>query len=136
MLHHISFGVADILRAASFYDAVLAPLGYRRVWEDIRPGEADQAVGYGISDGQDKFAIKLQSPGTSVPRPGFHLAFAAPDRAAVDAFHAAALAHGGSDQGKPGLRPDYGPNYYAAFVLDPDGYWIEAVINVPVPPAH
>ncbi|MBK8158211.1 MAG: VOC family protein [Rhodospirillaceae bacterium] len=131
MLHHISFGVADIVRAATFYDAVLAPLGYCRVWEDIRPGEDDQAVGYGIVNGQDKFAIKQRSPGTSVPRPGFHLAFAAPSRAAVDAFHAAALAQGGSDLGAPGLRPDYGPHYYAAFVLDPDGYWIEAVINAP-----
>ena len=136
MLHHISFGVADIARAASFYDAVLAPLGYRRVWEDIRPGEVDQAVGYGISDGQDKFAIKQRSPGKLAPGPGFHLAFAAPDRAAVDAFHAAALAHGGSDQGKPGLRPDYGTNYYAAFALDPDGYWIEAVINAPAAPTR
>jgi len=63
------------------------------------------------------------------PGEGFHLAFTASDRAAVDAFHAAALRHGGADNGPPGLRPHYGPGYYAAFVIDPDGYRIEAVIN-------
>jgi catechol 2,3-dioxygenase-like lactoylglutathione lyase family enzyme len=129
MLHHISFGVSDIARAAAFYDAVLAPLGFRRVWEDIRPGEDDQAVGYGLTDGNDKFAIKQRAGGQLAAGPGFHLAFAAPSRAAVDAFHAAALKAGGGDNGAPGLRPDYGPGYYAAFVIDPDGFRIEAVIN-------
>jgi catechol 2,3-dioxygenase-like lactoylglutathione lyase family enzyme len=132
MLHHLSFGVSDIERSASFYDAVLAPLGYARVWEDIRPGAADQAVGYGFAGGDDKFAIKLRPQGQLAPGPGFHLAFAAPDRSAVDAFHAAALTCGGRDNGAPGLRLDYGPHYYAAFVFDPDGYWIEAVINAPL----
>jgi catechol 2,3-dioxygenase-like lactoylglutathione lyase family enzyme len=129
MLHHISFGVANIERAAAFYDVVLAPLGYGRVWEDLRPGERDQAVGYGRTGEGDKFAIKLRAPGQLAPGPGFHLAFAAPSREAVRAFHAAALACGARDNGAPGLRPDYGPNYYAAFVIDPDGYPIEAVIS-------
>ncbi|WP_386066069.1 VOC family protein [Tahibacter sp. UC22_41] len=122
MLHHLSFAVADLARAAAFYDAVLAALGYRRVWT------SDTAVGYGIEDDNDLFAIKQRGP-VSPPASGFHLAFAAPSREAVDRFHEAALVHGGRDQGAPGLRPHYGPDYYAAFALDPDGYWIEAVIN-------
>jgi len=131
MLHHVSFGVGDIQRATRFYDSVLAPLGYHRVWEDLRPGEADQAVGYGRAGEGDKFAIKLRSSGQLAPGPGFHLAFAAPNRDAVQAFHAAALAFGAIDNGAPGLRPDYGPHYYAAFVIDPDGFPIEAVFNSP-----
>ena len=131
MLHHISFGVSNIERAAAFYDAVLAPLGYIRVWDDLRPGEADQAVGYGSAGGGDKLAIKLRAKEQRPPGPGFHLAFAAPDRQSIAQFHAAALAHGGRDNGAPGPRPDYGPHYYAAFVIDPDGYHIEAVFNTP-----
>ena len=129
MLHHISLGVSDIDRAAAFYDAALAPLGYVRVWEDLSPGADDQAVGYGVAGGGDKLAIKLRRKGQRPPGPGFHLAFAAPDRQAVAAFHAAALAHAGRDNGGPGLRAHYGPNYFAAFVIDPDGHHIEAVFN-------
>ena len=129
MLHHISFGVADIDRAAAFYDAALAPLGYVRVWEDIRPGEADQAVGYGLPGGGDKLALKFRPEGQRPPGPGFHLALAAPDRDAVTKFFEAAIEHGGSDNGAPGLRSHYGPHYYAAFVVDLDGHHIEAVFN-------
>ena len=129
MLHHISLGVSDIECSAAFYDAALAPLGYVRVWEDIRPGAAGQAVGYGVPGGGDKLAIKYRPEGQRPPGPGFHLAFAAPDRQAVAKFHTAALEHGGRDNGGPGLRPHYGPHYYAAFVVDPDGHPIEAVIN-------
>ena len=131
MLHHLSFGVADIRRSAAFYDAALAPLGYVRVWDDLVDGKADCAVGYGVDPGKDKFAIKERASATIAPPASFHIAFAAPDRAAVRAFHAAALAHGGRDNGAPGLRPHYGPDYYAAFVVDPDGYHVEAVINAP-----
>jgi catechol 2,3-dioxygenase-like lactoylglutathione lyase family enzyme len=131
MLHHLSFGVADIERASAFYDAVLAPLGYVRVWSDLRPGEAGQAVGYGLPGGGDKLALKHRPEGQRPPGPGFHLAFAAPDRAAVDRFHEAALRFGGRDNGAPGLRTHYGPHYYAAFVIDPDGHAIEAVFNAP-----
>ncbi|WP_306223610.1 VOC family protein [Bosea beijingensis] len=130
MLHHLSFGVADIERACAFYDAVLAPLGY--VWQDLRPGEAGQAVGYGVPGGGDKLALKHRPDGQRPPGAGFHLAFAAPDRMAVDRFHEAALRQGGRDNGAPGLRAHYGPHYYAAFVIDPDGHAIEAVFNAPV----
>ncbi|MFC5396875.1 VOC family protein [Bosea vestrisii] len=132
MLHHLSLGVSDIARAATFYDAVLAPLGYTRVWSDLRPGEANQAVGYGIAGGGDALALKHRPEGQQPPGPGFHVAFAAPDRQAVDAFHRAALQHGGRDNGRPGLRAHYGPHYYAAFVVDPDGHNIEAVFNATI----
>jgi len=129
MLHHISFGITDIRRSAGFYDAVLSALGYVRVWEDLAEGDPNAAVGYGYAGGGDKFAIKLRTHPRLSPGPGFHLAFAAPSQQAVHAFHQAALNHGGSDNGTPGPRPEYGPHYYAAFVIDPDGYRIEAVVN-------
>lgn len=131
MLHHVSFGVTDIHRAKAFYDAVLAPLGYGAVWEDLGEDDPDAAIGYGEPGGGDKLALKLRRGAAVPPGPGFHLAFSAPDRAAVDAFHAAALRHGGTDHGAPGLRPGYGEHYYAAFVIDPDGHRLEAVINTP-----
>ena len=110
--------------AGAFYDGALGALGFRRVFED------ETAVGYGIEDGEDKFCLKLR-PTSVPPGPGFHLAFTAPTRNAVDRFHSAAMAAGGKDNGGPGLRPEYGKHYYAAFVIDPDGHRIEAVINVP-----
>jgi catechol 2,3-dioxygenase-like lactoylglutathione lyase family enzyme len=128
MLHHLSLGTTDIERAARWYDAVLQPLGYVRVWSDLRPGGHGQAVGYGLPGGGDRLAIKqVDAAAAPLPSPGFHIAFAAPSRPAVQAFHAAALAAGGRDHGAPGLRPGYGPDYYAAFVLDPDGHHLEAV---------
>jgi len=120
MLHHISLGVRDLALAGAFYDAALGALAYRRVFED------DTAIGYGVNDDEDILCLKLR-PDANPPGPGFHLAFAATSRVAVDQFHAAALAIGGSDNGTPGLRPDYGDNYYAAFLIDPDGHHIEAV---------
>ena len=129
MLHHLSIGVADLCDSAAFYDAALGALGYARVWSDFAGGANDQAVGYGREGGGDKFAIKQRTGAPVVPPAGFHIAFAASDHAAVHRFHAAALAHGGTDNGAPGLRPHYGPNYYAAFVVDPDGYHVEAVLN-------
>jgi catechol 2,3-dioxygenase-like lactoylglutathione lyase family enzyme len=126
MLHHLSLGAQDIDRAARFYDATLATLGFVRVWSDLRPGEDEQAVGYGPKGSGDELAIK-QVPNPVPAIPGFHVAFSAPTRAAVAAFHRAALAAGGKDNGPPGLRPEYGPNYYAAFVIDPEGHRLEAV---------
>ncbi|MCH7344971.1 VOC family protein [Pelomonas sp. CA6] len=122
MLHHLSLPVADLALSGRFYDAALGALGFRRVFED------DTAIGYGVEDGKDKLCLKLRSPAIAAG-PGFHLAFAAPDRAAVDRFHRDALRIGGQDNGSPGLRPHYGPHYYAAFLVDPDGHRIEAVIN-------
>jgi catechol 2,3-dioxygenase-like lactoylglutathione lyase family enzyme len=126
MLHHLSFAVADLARSAAFYDAALSTLGYVRVWAD------STAVGYGFANGGDKFAIRLSAGPPSVPDPKFHVAFAAPSRESVVRFYEAALRQGGQENGAPELCPEYGPHYYAAFVIDPDGYHIEAVINEPV----
>jgi catechol 2,3-dioxygenase-like lactoylglutathione lyase family enzyme len=120
LLGHLSFGVTDLARSAAFYDAVLAPFGQVRVWQNER------GVGYGFPGEGDKIAL-FNRPHATAPQDGFHLALDAPANAVVDAFHAAAMAHGGQDLGAPGLRPHYGPTYYAAFVLDPDGYKLEAV---------
>ena len=123
MLHHVSLGVAYLERSAEFYDAILSALGYARVWTQ------DTAIGYGYPGGEDKLAIKLAGGDPQAPGSGFHLAFAAPSREAVMAFHRAALQHGGRDNGGPGVRPDYGAEYFAAFVIDPDGHRIEAVMD-------
>ena len=121
MLGHVSFGVFDLDRAVAFYDAALAPLGLIRVWTN------PNAAGYGPPGRGDLLALKRQPAAVTPPGPGCHLAFNATAQDAVDAFHAAALNHGGTDNGPPGLRPHYGPTYYAAFVIDPEGYRIEAV---------
>ena len=126
MLHHASFAVANLDRSSAFYDAIFSALGYVRVWTD------ETAVGYGFPNGGDKFAIKLRTGEVVAPGEGFHLAFAAPSREAVAGFYKAAMEHGGRDNGGSGLHPEYGENYYAAFVFDPDGYRIEAVINTAV----
>jgi catechol 2,3-dioxygenase-like lactoylglutathione lyase family enzyme len=121
VLSHLSFGVADLAQAATFYDGALAALGYVRVWSN------EDGVGYGVAGGNDRLALFPQESKPTPPGAGFHLAFQAPSRAAVDAFHAAALRLGGRDQGQPGARPHYSPTYYAAFVTDPDGHKLEAV---------
>jgi catechol 2,3-dioxygenase-like lactoylglutathione lyase family enzyme len=132
-LHHLSLGVRDLERSARFYDAALAALGFVRVWSDIRPGQPGQAIGYGRPGQGDVLALKHR-PGADVTTgAGFHVALAAASRAAVDAFHAAALTYGGANDGAPGLRPAYGEHYYAAFVRDPDGHRLEAVFDEGVP---
>ena len=120
MLDHVSIGVTDIERAKAFYDRALRPLGIERLY-----AEGDAAAGYGANK-KAFFWIGLRS----APQTGAHIAFASPDRATVDAFYKAALAAGGTDNGKPGLRPHYHANYYGAFVLDPDGHNIEAVCRI------
>lgn len=127
MIDHLSLAVNDMTRARVFYDAVLGALGYAR----IKDFAWDNKVysGYG-PPGKPTFWI-YGGYGKAVPGTGAHTAFAAPSRAAVDAFHRAALAHGGRDDGKPGLRPEYHANYYGAFVIDPDGHKIEAVCHAP-----
>jgi catechol 2,3-dioxygenase-like lactoylglutathione lyase family enzyme len=122
MLHHLSLPVSDIAASARLYDALLHSLGYRRV------AESAGFIGYGTQDNRDKFAI-VSVNAVAAPRPGFHLAFRAANIRAVDSFHQTALQHGATDNGAPGLRPDYGTNYYAAFIVDLDGHHIEAVCN-------
>lgn len=124
MLHHVSLPVSNLERSARLYDGVLAALGYRRVCSGAN------FVGYGVEDGKDKFLISAQ-PDARCAGPGFHLALAAPSRLGVDQFHHVALRLGAVSYGAPGLRQHYGPHYYAAFVVDPDGHHIEAVVNRP-----
>jgi catechol 2,3-dioxygenase-like lactoylglutathione lyase family enzyme len=119
MLNHISIGVKDIARTRTFYDAALKPLGY------ACKSEGEASLGYG-DKGVALWISKTSSPVPADEQSGLHVCFDAPSRKAVDAFHKAALAAGGKDNGKPGLRADYGPNYYAAFIVDPDGYRLEA----------
>ena len=119
MIDHLSFGMRNLAAARGFYDRVLGTLGYKLLAE--YPG----SLGYG--DAHAEFwLLAAERPVPADDQSGLHLSFHAPSRAAVDAFHAAALAEGGSDNGKPGLRADYGPKYYAAFVKDPEGYRLEA----------
>lgn len=126
MLHHISFPVSNLELSIKFYDAVMAVLGYRCVFK------SKTFVGYGIESGKDKFSIVHKTQEIIMPVPGFHLAFSAQNRKSVDDFFAAAINNGGKGNGNAGLRPEYGPHYYAAFVIDPDGYYLEAVINVAI----
>lgn len=119
MINHLSFGVRDVARTKRFYDAALAPLGYRCL------SEGEGSLGYGGKE-VVLWISQTDHPVPADPRSGLHVCFDAPTRKAVDAFHRAALAEGGKDNGAPGLRPDYGENYYAAFAVDPDGYRIEA----------
>jgi catechol 2,3-dioxygenase-like lactoylglutathione lyase family enzyme len=111
--------VRDVARAKRFYDAALVPLGYTC----LSAGES--SLGYG-KDAAALWVIAAERPVPADAQSGLHVCFAAPTRKSVDAFHAAALAAGGKDNGKPGLRADYGESYYAAFVIDPDGYRLEA----------
>ena len=132
MLDHASLGVSDIDRSRRFYDRALRPLGIVRT-VDFGQGRGSD---YGAVPGQPgvEFTITRETE-VRTPVPGAHLCFRAPDRAAVDAFHAAALAAGGRDDGPPGIRTHYHPDYYGAFVLDPDGHRIEAVCHAPDTPA-
>jgi len=120
MLGHVSLGVRNLALAARFYDAALGALGVVRVWT------GPDVLGYGEQGGGEKLNL-FERANARAPGEGFHLAFKAPSRQAVDDFHMAALANGGADAGAPGLRPHYGPHYYAAFVLDGDGHKLEAV---------
>jgi catechol 2,3-dioxygenase-like lactoylglutathione lyase family enzyme len=119
MLNHISIGVRDIARTKAFYDAALEPLGYKAL------SEGETSLGYG-KDAVVLWIYQSKAPVPADERSGLHFCFDAPTRESVAAFHKAALAAGGRDNGKVGLRPDYGPNYYAGFVIDPDGYRLEA----------
>jgi catechol 2,3-dioxygenase-like lactoylglutathione lyase family enzyme len=122
MIHHVSIGVRDLMRTKRFYDAALQPLGYNCLSEDAT------SLGYG--GGQVGLWIGVvDRPVPPDDASNLHVCFAAATRTAVDAFHGAALRCGGRDNGAPGLRPNYGPDYYAAYVVDPDGYRIEAYLT-------
>jgi catechol 2,3-dioxygenase-like lactoylglutathione lyase family enzyme len=121
MIDHVTFWVTDMARAKAFYDRALQPLGMKRITCDDH-----EFAGYG-APGKGYFWI---SPAKETPT-GTHVAFAAVDRVTVDKFYEVAMAAGGRDNGKPGLRPQYQANYYGAFVLDPDGHNIEAVCYAP-----
>ncbi|MDP3854712.1 VOC family protein [Phenylobacterium sp.] len=127
MLDHIGLTVSDFARARAFFDSALEPLGIAKVMEvppELAGGE--NHMGYG-SEGKPYFWIGTGGAATG----RLHVAFATGERAKVDAFYAAAIAAGGTDNGPPGVRAHYHPNYYGAFVLDPDGHNIEAVCHAP-----
>ncbi len=127
MFDHLGFGVTDFARSTAFYDQALAPLGIRRLLT-VPPehtGGVD-ATGYGVERPQ----FWISGGGDTSGR--LHVCFQARTRAMVDAFYAAAIAAGGRDNGAPGLRPHYHEHYYGGFVLDPDGFNVEAVCHAPV----
>ena len=122
MLDHVGFAVSDYERSKAFYEQALAPLGIELLMEPVA-----QAAGFG-RDGKPFFWIETRGPAV---KGGLHVAFVVDDRATVDRFHAGALEAGGTDNGPPGVREIYHPNYYGAYVLDPDGNNIEAVCHRP-----
>ncbi|MET0281547.1 MAG: VOC family protein [Steroidobacteraceae bacterium] len=125
MIHHIDIPVDDIARSRSFYDQLLAPLGITALMHRHNP-QGHEAVGYGVTP-DPVFWIRSGRP--AIRR--LHVGFLASSRAVVDAFHAAGVAAGGISNGEPGLRTQYEADYYAAYVLDPDGNNIEAVCRGP-----
>ena len=131
MIDHLGITVRDFDRSRAFYTAVLAPVGAALVME-VTPdmtGNGTRHAGFG-REGKPSFWIGTR-PDDIATRDGLHVAFVAASRADVNAFHTAALAAGARDNGAPGLRPHYHPNYYGAFVIDPDGHNIEAVCHRP-----
>ena len=120
MFDHVGLNVRDYAASRSFYEQALAPLGYDVVMEL----DQHKAVAFGPEGKPALWVVQREPFGT-----GTHVAFRCDDRATVDAFHAAALAAGGRDNGEPGLREEYHPTYYGAFVLDPDGNNAEAVCH-------
>jgi catechol 2,3-dioxygenase-like lactoylglutathione lyase family enzyme len=123
-LSHISFSVSDFEKSLEFYDAVLGALGHRRVYT------SKTGAGWGIAVGKESFEIKKRVDHVIIPSTGFHLAFHANEQNEVHDFYEKALSHGGKDNGAPGPRPEYGKDYYAAFVFDPDGYELEIKLFV------
>jgi catechol 2,3-dioxygenase-like lactoylglutathione lyase family enzyme len=119
MFDHVSIGVRDIARAKAFYDAALKPLEFACLSAD------ETSLGYGKKT-VDFWILAAECPVPDDPKSGLHFCFTAPSRQSVAAFHKAAMTAGGRDNGKPGVRKDYGPEYYAAYVFDPDGYRLEA----------
>jgi catechol 2,3-dioxygenase-like lactoylglutathione lyase family enzyme len=131
MIDHLSIGVSNFARSLAFYDSILAELGFKRCFAVNMPDK--QIASYGSSPQKPIFWL-YHTPGQTndvTPPTSSHIAFSAPSRSAVDGFYQAAIAAGGRDNGQPGLRTQYHPNYYATFVIDPDGYRVEAVCHQP-----
>jgi catechol 2,3-dioxygenase-like lactoylglutathione lyase family enzyme len=127
MIDHMGIGAGDYAASRRFYDSALATLGVGVVMEVTAEQTGGyQGVGYG-RNGKPVFWVSSGGPRGS----GIHVAFTASSRAAVDAFYATGLMAGGRDNGPPGLRPHYHPDYYGAFLLDPDGVNVEAVCHTP-----
>ena len=128
MFSYVGLGTRDIARARAFYDAAMAVLGHSR----IAAMEDDRSSAWGLDDPGPHLWVTLPFDGQpATAGNGSMVSLLAPTRAAVDAFHAAALAAGGSDAGAPGLRPQYGPHFYAGYVRDPDGNKLNAVCYAP-----
>lgn len=127
MISHVTIGTDDMKRAKAFYQAVMEPLGHKLVLD----GRGYVAFGEAEDRPPLLFVLRPYDGRPAACGNGWHCAFLAPSRAAVDAFHAAALANGGSDEGAPGLRPHYSETYYGAYVRDPDGNKIQAVCHAP-----
>jgi len=128
VLDHISLGVTDLERSRRFYDAALRTVGIVRI-VDFGNGSD-----YGAMPGSLGVEFTITEEPTVMPSRGMHVCFRAPDRGAVLAFYAAALGAGGKDDGEPGLYAEYHPDYFAAFVFDPDGHRIEVVCHAPAMP--
>jgi len=124
MLSHVSIGVRDLAQSRRFYDAAFQPLGYKCLFE------GSEYLGYGTAT-PEFWLLAVKHPVSADSESGLHFCFDAANRTAVDAFYRAAMAAGGRDNGKPGIRKDYGDDYYAAFVIDPDGYRLEAHTSNP-----
>lgn len=124
MLSHVSIGVKDLSRARRFYDAALKPLGYKCLLE------GSEYLGYGAAT-PELWVLAVPRPVPADNQSGLHLCFDGARRADVNEFHQAAIAAGGKNNGEPGIRKDYGDDYYAAFVIDPDGYRLEAYTTSP-----
>jgi catechol 2,3-dioxygenase-like lactoylglutathione lyase family enzyme len=124
MFDHISIGVRSLDQSKLFYDAALAPLGYERQSEMARmAGYGDEKATFWIAEVEHPVIADMKS--------GLHFCFAAPSKEAVEAFYAGGMANGGLDNGPPGVRPEYARFYYAAFIIDPDGYRLEAFFHMP-----
>jgi catechol 2,3-dioxygenase-like lactoylglutathione lyase family enzyme len=128
MIDHTGVGISDYERSKRFYTRALAPLGYTLLMEVPRVHTGGVGVaGFGVAPKPDFWIHEGQAS-----KPAIHVAFRADSRSLVDAFYRAAIEAGGTDNGPPGLRPHYHPNYYGAFVRDPDGHNVEAVCHEPV----
>jgi catechol 2,3-dioxygenase-like lactoylglutathione lyase family enzyme len=127
ILGHVSFGVRSYEISKKFYTAVFKPFGIELVFDD----PARKILGYGLDAQHEVFNIFERGDDSQPPGGGTHFAFNAPSRACVDEFFMASISNGGKNNGEPGIRKNYGENYYAAFLVDPDGFRLEAVFQDP-----